>query len=334
MPTGSLDMLNSIERNIDLGQIEHIQESYGLRPEAQNFPMMVVLSFVYVCNAGCPNCPYNNSDIRKAYKDAMLMSDDIFNRIADECGPYGSLLRLSGGGEPMLHPKAVEHILYAKDAGCKIGLITNGSRFNEKNLNELIHAGIDAIEFSVDASDPATYAIVRPGLDWNQLVRNVQMAVDIRNKSNSPTRIITSIINQKGVDVHNAEKYWKAIVDKVQIRKFLTWGYNPDNSADATPYLPPEERLPCPWLFERLNIDSRGDVTLCGEDIAFAYKFGNIMDRSIKEIWHGPEFCNFRDKHLDRKGHEIIICSTCPDWQYRSWQYNYWKVLKDAESSR
>ena len=134
-------------------QVQHIQESYGLRPEAQEFPMMVVLSFVYVCNAGCPNCPYNNSDIREAYKDAMLMSDDVFYRIADECGEYGGLLRLSGGGEPMLHPKAVEHMLYAKSRGCRIGLITNGSRFSEESLTTLIQAGVDAIEFSVDAGN-------------------------------------------------------------------------------------------------------------------------------------------------------------------------------------
>jgi radical SAM protein with 4Fe4S-binding SPASM domain len=145
---------------------------------------------------------------------------------------------------------------------------------------------------------------------------------------------VTSIINQKDVDVTAAQSYWEKIVDKVQVRKFLTWGYNQDNSADSTPYLPAEERLPCPWLFERLNIDSRGDVTLCGEDIAFNEKFGNIMDRSIQEIWKGPEFTYFREKHLARKGHEINICNTCPDWQYRSWKYNYWKVLEDAKKKR
>ena len=69
--------------------------------------MMVVLSFVYICNARCPNCPYNNSEIRSDYKDALIMPPQIFTRIADECGPYGTILRLSGGGEPMLHPQAV-----------------------------------------------------------------------------------------------------------------------------------------------------------------------------------------------------------------------------------
>ncbi len=312
----------------------HTQEEYGLRPEAKEFPMMLVLSFVYVCNAGCPNCPYNNSEIRETYKDAMIMSDEVFRRLADEAGPHGSLLRLSGGGEPMLHPKAVEHILYAKGKGCRIGLITNGSRFNEENLTRLISAGIDAIEFSVDAGDAETYAIVRANLDWERLNTSVRMAVDIRNRLKSPTRIVTSVINQQGVDVDKAEAHWSAIVDKVQIRKFLTWGYNEDKSADDSPYLPPEERLPCPWLFERFNVDSRGDVTLCGEDIAFTERFANVMARSIKDIWLGPEFERFRKLHLERRGHEIGICATCPDWKYRSWQYNYWKVLKDADEKK
>jgi radical SAM protein with 4Fe4S-binding SPASM domain len=314
--------------------VQHTQDQYDIREEAKEFPMMVVLSFVYVCNARCPNCPYNNSEIRNTYKDAMIMPEDVFRRIADECGPYGSLLRLSGGGEPMMHPQAIDLILYAKEKGCRIGLITNGSRFNRGNLNTLIRAGVDAIEFSVDAGDAQTYKKVRPGLDWEVLNRNIRMAVETRNQNNAETRIVCSIINQQGVDVDAAKAYWQKIVDKVQIRKYLTWGFNENHSADDSPYLPPAERIPCPWLFERLNIDSRGDVTLCGEDIAFRERFGNIMERSIKEIWNGPEFNNFRGKHLSGHGDDIPICATCPDWQYRSWQYNYWKVLRDAENKR
>lgn len=314
--------------------VQHTQETYGMRPEAEQFPMMVVLSFVYACNAGCPNCPYNNSDIRNEYRDALYMPEDMFKKIADECGPHGSLLRLSGGGEPMLHPLAVPLIEYAKDKGCKVGLITNGSRFTEENLHRLINAGIDAIEFSVDAGDEKTYAHVRPRLDWGRLNESARMAREIRDQIQSPTKLVCSIINQQGVDVAAAEAHWQKIVDKVQIRKFLTWGYNDDHSADTTPYLPPEERLPCPWLFERLNIDSRGDVTLCGEDIAFAERFANISEQSIADIWLGEHFTALREKHLNKKGHEIAICNQCPDWQYRSWQYNYWKVLKDADERR
>jgi len=44
--------------------MKHTQNTYGLRDEALEFPMMSVLSFSYVCNALCPNCPYTNSEIR------------------------------------------------------------------------------------------------------------------------------------------------------------------------------------------------------------------------------------------------------------------------------
>ena len=40
----------------------------------------------------------------------------------------------------MLHPQAVELLVYAKKVGCKIGLITNGSLFDEANLAEITSA--------------------------------------------------------------------------------------------------------------------------------------------------------------------------------------------------
>ena len=34
---------------------------YGLRKGAEEFPLMVVLSIIYPCNFGCPNCPYTDA---------------------------------------------------------------------------------------------------------------------------------------------------------------------------------------------------------------------------------------------------------------------------------
>lgn len=315
-------------------KVKHTVKTFGLRPQAKEFPMMCVLSFVYICNARCPNCPYSNSDIRTKYNKARLMSPKIFKSIADQCGEYQAYIRISGGGEPMLHPQAVALMEYAKKAGAKVGLITNGSAFSENSLDRLIKAEIDMIEFSVDAGDDRTYRKVRPGLNWPNLVRNVKKAVAIRNAGSSETKIIASIINQEGVAVKKAEKYWLNIVDNVQIRKFLTWGYVKNHSADSTPYLPSEDKIPCPWLFERLNIDSKGDVTICGEDIAFNESFANIQKKSIKKIWLSDKFKYFREKHLAGKGDEIAICSRCPDWKYRSWQHNYWKIIRKANRER
>lgn len=308
---------------------------YDIRAEAKEFPLMCVLSFVYICNAECPNCPYTNSEIRADYKDAPIMKDDTFKLIADQCGEYGSWIRVSGGGEPMMHPRAVPLFEYAKKAGARIGLITNGSLFDIESLNRLLKANVDMIEFSVDASDPATYAKVRKGLDWENLVGTVKKAVQMRNALGSATKIIASGINQEGVDIEKVEKYWEGTVDEFQKRKYLTWNINdPGRSADPEPYLPPEERIPCPFIFERLNIDSRGKVMVCGYDIAARTDMGNIHERSIKDIWRGEGFERYRQMHLARKGDLVEPCNICPDWKYRSWKHNYWKIVKTAEETR
>lgn len=318
-----------------MSKIEHTKETYGIRPEAQEFPMMCVLSFIYICNAKCPNCPYTISEIRSNYKDSLYMSEETFKTIADQCGEYGAYIRMSGGGEPMLHPKAVELMKYAKDVGAKVGLITNGSRFTDESTKALLDSNIDMIEFSVDAGDQETYDKVRPGLDWDVLVENVERMMKVRNITGSKTKLIASIIVQEGVDVEKAENFWKDKVDNIQKRKFLTWGMgDPTKSADATPYLDPRDNTPCPFIFERLNIDSRGNVMVCGYDIAANTNMGNIHEKSIKEIWHSKEFDYYRQKHLDGKGSEIKLCSECPDWKYRSWNHNYWKLVKNAEETR
>ncbi|MDQ7822804.1 MAG: radical SAM protein [Candidatus Eremiobacteraeota bacterium] len=316
-------------------EIEHTQEEYGIRLEAMDFPMMSVLSFVYVCNARCPNCPYTNSAIRHDYEDRPLMAEETFRRIADECGSYGAWVRISGGGEPMLHPQAVELFEYAKKAGAKVGIITNGSRFDEESTARILSAGVDMVEFSVDAADEENYGRVRPGLSWERLIANVKRFVALRNEMKSPTKIIASGVNQKGIDIEKVAAFWEPLVDTFQKRKYLTWGINdPSYSADETPYLPPEERVPCPFLFERLNIDSRGKVMVCGFDIAAVTDMGNVHQKPIREIWHGEGFKHYRDLHLSRRGHHLALCRECPDWKYRSWKHNYWKVVEHAEERR
>lgn len=316
-------------------KIEHTESQYGVRTEALEFPMMCVISFIYSCNARCPNCPYTNSDIRSRYKDRPFMSADTYKLIVDQCGEYGAWVRVSGGGEPMLHPQAVELMEYAKQKGAKVGLITNGSRFTEESSNRLLTAGVDMIEFSVDAADAETYQRVRAGLQWETLVANVSRMIALRNELGSTTKIIASGVNQKGVDIEAVAKFWEPIVDNFQKRKYLTWGINdPSKSADSSPYLPPDEQIPCPFIFERLNIDSRGKVMVCGFDIAAATDMGNIHEKSIKEIWHGEGFNHYRRKHLAGKGTDVELCKNCPDWKYRSWKHNYWKIVGNAERRR
>jgi MoaA/NifB/PqqE/SkfB family radical SAM enzyme len=200
-------------------------------------------------------------------------------------------------------------------------------------------ADVDMIEFSVDACDPETYAVVRKGLEWEVLVENVKRMLKLRHEINSTSKIVASAVGQIGVDLDAVERFW---VDGIGIdylirRKYLTWGNNTtldgSESSDPAPYLNTDE-VPCPFIFERLNIDSRGNVMVCGYDISAVTSMGNVNRESIREIWHGEGFRFYRDKHLAGRGKDISLCAGCPDWKYRSWDHNYWKVVRNAEAAR
>ncbi|WP_198947916.1 radical SAM/SPASM domain-containing protein [Magnetofaba australis] len=317
----------------------HTQERYGMRAQAVDYPMMLVLALVYPCNAKCPHCPYTQSNIRQSYRDAPYMPASLFQAIADESGPHAAYLRISGGGEPLLHPQAIELLTYAKQVGCRVGLITNGSLLDEANSRALLAAEVEMIEVSVDAGDAAAYAKARVGLDWETLVRNLTRLLQLRDALGGVSRIVVSGVAQRGVDLDAAERFWmqRVGVDHFIRRKFLTWGDNttldPDWSADAEPYID-AGNVPCPFLFERLNIDTRGNVMLCGFDIAGRTHMGRAPEQSIRDIWLGEGFARYRAQHLAGNGARMPLCAECPDWRYRSWGHNYWKATALAEHAR
>lgn len=338
-------------------------KQYGLRPGAEEFPLMVVMSIIYPCNFGCPMCPYTdgNSEIRKFYRERHgdLFPVALWESIAREAGEYGAWMRCTGGGEPMLHPQMVEMIEYAKARGARIWMNTNGSMFgpspkHREKLERVIRAGIDLIEFSMDAGDAELYAQLRPtrgGLGnksprewWEKQVGNVRAALELRKQYHAATRVVVSVIRQDAIEgkLEEAVNFWlnEVGVDEVITRKFLTWDDNttiPTGKAlDKHLYadMQTEKKEPCVWPFERLNVDTLGRISLCGQDISFRTSelFPNANDASIKEIWQGEMFTWYRRMHLEGRGAECFPCRGCSAWfaGIRDWEHGWLKVLKKS----
>lgn len=341
-------------------QYRENQKFVSLRKQGKHYPMMIVISTVYPCNFGCPNCPYSeeNSELRSEYQklNGDYIPQELWNRIAEESGPHGTWLRCTGGGEPMMHPKMVEMISYAKQLGCAVWLNTNGSLFGPNKpgrlkLEKLIEANTDLIEFSMDAGDASTYALVRPPLKgnrtdpdkrWNEQVSNIRFALEFRKEIGSKTRIVVSVIRQKIVEktLDKISNFWLDLgVDEVITRKFLSWDDNTkislQNSADSQLYtiqnLASKPKEPCVWPFERLNVDTLGRIALCGQDISFktSHLFPNANDASIEQIWNGATFTRYREKHLQGDGASLSPCTNCSAWKagVRDWNHGWIKVL-------
>lgn len=310
-------------------KIIHTPRRYGFRPGAEKFPKMLVVSVSHVCNSKCPHCIYtNHPEHRRAYGRSPLISEKLFRKISDEGGPYEAFIRISGAGEPFMHPKLLDLVEYAKGRGNGVGIITNGSLLNEAKIKQLVKTGLDAIEISVDTHDKKVYKRLREGLDYETVMRNISLFRKIRDDYKGKTKILVSIVNQplENPTLKQSIKYWKRRVDNVIVRKWLRWGQLPASNV-TEPYL--RERVPCPFPFERMYIHISGVVRFCVYDVGLYKSYmGNANKESIKAIWRSPKFEKFRAYHLNYQYRKIKMCRECTDWAYRSWNYNYWNVLE------
>jgi len=99
-----------------LDRLKIIQD--GGRPK----PVMFHMSPCNPCNLTCSFCCFANRNLKQ-----MLTLDQMKKAIDQfvELGVNG--MELTGGGEPLLHPKINDVIKYAHSKGLKIGIVTNGS---------------------------------------------------------------------------------------------------------------------------------------------------------------------------------------------------------------
>lgn len=316
-------------------KIRHVPEKYGFRSrEAEEFPEMVVVGMSFICNARCIHCPNAATNFEATLKGKdRLMSWAVLEEIARQCASRSTLLRLSSFGEILMHPEAVEmmcHVLDSK-ADKNVALTTNGSLLTGEKARRLMERGMRSIEFSVDAASKDVYERIRLGLNWERTLGNVEECVKIRDRHHYDTKVMVSVIEQPENEeaIRDILSFWEQRVDKVLIRKMLSFKGIVKRAKKYEEYIP--EDAPCPFLWERVVIDPIGDVRGCVSDVNAEFRIGNVMETSLEEIWHSELIEEYRAKHLAGKMKECPLCKDCVDVQYRSWNYNYFYALDENE---
>lgn len=69
----------------------------------------------------------------------------------------------------------------------------------------------------------------------------------------------------------------------------------------------------CNFPFRKLSISAEGNVILCCNDYTYKTNFGNVMSKTLKDIWFSNELNEYRNYLLNekRKG----ICNDCDEFQ-------------------
>ena len=108
---------------------------------------------------------------------------------------------LTGGGEPLLHPRLEEMVRQAKSAGCVAGFSTNATLLFPDRAEGFLEAGLDWIAYSIDGATPATYEKIRVGASFEKVMKNIAGVQQLkeRRKSKKPKTMLFFVMMKENV---------------------------------------------------------------------------------------------------------------------------------------
>jgi MoaA/NifB/PqqE/SkfB family radical SAM enzyme len=126
-----------------------------LRLAPQGGPAVCNISVTNACNATCSFCNFAHdkqivTQRRWLDETRFAAAIEVLRDRADV--RYATFM----GGEPLLHPKIIQMVRAASEAGIQPTLVTNGWLLPDK-LDGLAEAGISTLFISIDSADPATH---------------------------------------------------------------------------------------------------------------------------------------------------------------------------------
>jgi radical SAM protein with 4Fe4S-binding SPASM domain len=259
------------------------------------------------------------------------MAPEVHTKIVEETAPFKDRLwvfRYAADGESMLHPRFLDFVEETKSAGIgPVDLTTNAMSLDDAKMRRLLEAPIDVIDVSLDAFSKEAYEKIRIRGKYDKVTGNLKRLIELRDEIGSPTKIMTSIIQQKEAldEVEAFREFWGQYVDEVLVR-----GLNTDLgivNATETYFDPDLRRWPCPQFWKRVTINHNGDVRFCVEDWFNKGVVANIRDHSIQEIWQSPIYERFRELHRTGRWNEMEMCKPCMDWQHMEWDHGFEKAI-------
>ena len=238
-------------------------------------PTWVELSLIDVCNRKCVFCPKSNENI--APDTFQKMNRKIIDKIHDKLSElkFSGTVSLCGYGEPLLH-KDIGYITEKLSKVSKVEIVTNGDVLNPKKMQELYLSKASKVLVSMyDGPEQIE--------KFNKMTK----------QANVPEDFI--ILRDRWYDKYN------------------DFGVKLTNRAGTVSVGEQEETgkyKTCFYPTYQFLIDWNGDIFLCPQDWQRRVSMGNMMQKTIFEIWTGKILSDFR-KNLLKGNRCSNPCKTC-----------------------
>jgi len=277
------------------------------------------------CNLKCRMCYFSLE--AKKYERVHFMDPEKFRFIAEQIFPYSSIVLVSCGAEPLVHPEFNKILKCAKKYTRILGFSTNWQLLNEDISKLCIDLPVEIIIFSIDSAKSETFNWIRRGASFERVINNIKKLNKLKRKGkNSFPKLKGNIVLMKknieelpdivklgkelGFVELNAE--FMRIYDGLQMeeqslendselaRKYIEESREiadklgiPFNAPGISSEDNPKFQTVCerPWNF--INIWPSGDVVPC-DGWRGAPPLGNLFNTNFEKIWNGSAYKNLR----------------------------------------
>lgn len=247
---------------------------------------------------------------KPGFMDMML-----YKKIIDESKRYVDRVNLYIAGEPLLHPKIIEMISYAKKFSLKVRIHTNATLMDEELCDGLIRSELDILSMSFDAISSSYYENTRVGARFNKTLENITYLLELKRSQNKkkPYTIIEIIQNaqiESKIDSF-IKKYNYLPVNKFNVVNCHSW------TGSVFPKQRIKEKIPaCSYLWNSLSILWDGSVVPCCLDYDAKYKLGSITQESLESIWNNKKMLHLRELHIQHRRGNIPLCKNCDKMEF------------------
>ena len=316
---------------------------HGVIPDVPN---RLIVEPTNACNLRCSYC--GNKDMLRPWTYLpMPLYEKLIGEMVELSIPR---LTLHTIGESTLHPRLADMVRAAKDAGLTVTLSTNGTTLDERRTKDLVSAGPDILNVSIDAADPEKIRRVREGIDPHALFDGLVRLRETRDRegpiSDSPwgrvrlPSIVATCVITREWDRDEERAYFVKYAEYVD-DFYFHWpnshaGYVPDEPhrrrgllpAKISDWLYRKVRYSCPYPWDALFLLSDGTMSVCRFDFDARVSIGRYGPQSIPELWRGQRMMSLRKAHMDFDFRDWSTCEDCNATFYENRHEHYLRTQR------
>lgn len=215
--------------------------------------MNITIDVTSKCNLKCKHCRVNEI----TYDMTLDEIEEVFNKLID-FKPRGVFI---SGGEPLIRDDIVEIVKKSKRLAPITILNTNSLLLTEDKLKELIDAGLDYIQVSIDGIEEQ-HDYIRGKDTYKRTIEKMKM---INEYSDKIKLHISSVVSQKNID--NMEEFARQIleVEKINVQILGFKRFIPNNVLKNTAALGKEGLKKLYENLELLQKKYNGQTTIASD---------------------------------------------------------------------